>query len=93
MDQVARVFIYQKYYSIPKIIRGQFNYIILLKIRGDRDLKNILRDIQLGIDVDDLEEIYKDATKEDLNFLKISAVEKDENKMLSRNFKNFYEIN
>lgn len=87
------IYISQKYYSIPKIVRGQFNYIILLKIKGERDLKNSLNDCQLGIDVDELEEIHKDATKDDLNFLKISCVERDENKMLSKNFTKFYQIN
>jgi hypothetical protein len=55
---------------------------ILFKIRGFRDLKLILKDANLGIEVEELEEIHDDATKNNLDFLKISRVEKDDNKLL-----------
>jgi hypothetical protein len=86
------IYISQRYFGIPTTVRGQLNYMVLLKIRGFRDLKLILKDANLGIEVDELEAIYKDATKTDLDFLKISCVEKDDNKLLSKNFNEFYTL-
>ena len=84
------IYISQRYFGIPTTVRAQFNYMILLKIRGFRDLKLILKDANLGIEVEELEAIYNDATKNNLDFLKISCVEKDINKLLSKNFDGFY---
>ena len=84
------IYISQRYFGIPTTVRAQLNYMILLKIRGFRDLKLILKDANLGIEVEELEAIYNDATKNNLDFLKISCVEKDDNKLLSKNFDGFY---
>ena len=46
------IYISQRYFGIPQIVRGQLNYMILLKVRGFRDLKLILRDANLGIEVE-----------------------------------------
>lgn len=86
------VYISQKYFSIPKIIRGQSRYIFLLKIRGDMDLKNILRDVDVGLDIEDFKSIYEDATKNDLDFLKIDTQYPNINMALSRNFRDFYQL-
>ena len=84
------IYISQRYFGIPQIVRGQLNYMILLRIRGFRDLKLILRDANLGIEVEELEQMYEDATSNNLDFLKISCVEKDDDKLLSKNFNEFY---
>jgi len=86
------IYISQRYFGIPTTVRAQLNYMVLLKIRGFRDLKLILKDANLGIEVEEIEQIYKDATKNDLDFLKISCVEKDDNKLLSKNFNEFYSL-
>jgi len=87
------IYISQKYFSIPQIVRGQLNYIILLKIRGNIDLSNILRDINIGLPLSDFKMIYKDALDGDeKNFLKIDVAQKDDNKILSKNFDKFYNI-
>ena len=86
------IYISQRYFGIPQIVRGQLNYMILLKVRGFRDLKLILRDANLGIEVEELEQIYKDATSNNLDFLKISCVEKDDDKLLSKTFNELYTL-
>jgi hypothetical protein len=86
------IYISQKYFSIPKVVRSQLNYIILLKIRGVIDLNNICRDVDMGIKSDLLKQIYDDATKEHLNFLKISTTERDDNRILSKNWKDYYRL-
>jgi hypothetical protein len=89
---ICCMYLSQNYFSIPKVIRGQLTYIILLKIRGNRDLKMILNDNNIGLDIDDFEDIYKDATNENLSFLKIDIANRDDNQILSKGFDNFYDI-
>jgi len=69
---VARVSIsHKKYYAIPKIIRGQLSYVILLRIREKLDFRRLLRDCGIPLELDELENIYKDATNKETSFLKI----------------------
>ena len=89
---ISCIYIAQKYFKINTTIRGQLNYIILLKIRGSKDLNLILRDNDIGIDIEDFKDIYKDATTDDLNFLKIDCSTRDDNKVLSKNFTDYYDI-
>ena len=89
---ICCMYLSQNYFSIPKIVRGQLTYIIMLKIRGNRDLKMILDDNNIGLDIEDLNAIYKDATKEEFSFLKIDIANRDDDKVLSKGFDKFYEI-
>jgi hypothetical protein len=86
------IYLSQRYFAIPKTIRCQLNYIILLKIRGFKDLRLILNDCNLGLQIEELQDIYKSATEDEMSFLKIDVMSKDGNKMLSKNFTQFYEI-
>jgi hypothetical protein len=47
----------------------------------------------LGLDPEDIVKLYKDATKEKFNFLKISTEERNDNKIFSKKFTGFYKIN
>ena len=88
------IIISQAYYPIPKPIRGQFHYIILLKVKQMRDLSAILLDTgRIGVDKQKMLTMYEDATKEDLSFLKIDTEAKDDDKAFSKGFKIFYKIN
>jgi hypothetical protein len=82
----------QSFYRIPKIIRLQCNYLILLKLGSKRDLNLILGDYGLGVDKNELMQIYKDATKVPFDFLKIATDERDDSKRFSHNWNNYYEI-
>lgn len=86
------IYISQRYFAIPKTIRAQFNYLILLKIREKKDVKLILAEISTGLDMNDFMDIYNDATKEPLNFLKVDCTTSDNDKLLSKNFTQFYEF-
>ena len=86
------IYLSQKYFTIPKIIRAQLSYVILLRIREKKDFRLLLSDCSLGLELDELESIYKNATKNEMDFLKIDLTTRDENKMLSKNFTEFYEI-
>ena len=63
------IYISQSFFGTPKIIRQNVNYIWLGKGMSKRDLRLILSEFALGISVDDLERIYNDLTKEQMNFM------------------------
>jgi hypothetical protein len=52
----------------------------------------ILNDNNIGLEIEDFEDIYKDATNENLSFLKIDIANRDDNQILSKGFDNFYDI-
>ena len=89
---ISMCYLSQSFYRIPKIIRLQCNYLILLKLGSKRDLNLILGDYGLGIDKTELMEIYRDATKVPFDFLKLNLDERDDNKRFSHNWTGFYTI-
>ena len=89
---VSMCYLSQSFFRIPKIIRLQCNYLILLKLGSKRDLSLILLDYGLGVDKEELMAIYKDATQIPFDFLKISTDERDDDKRFSHNWAGFYSI-
>jgi hypothetical protein len=71
----------QNSYGIPTLIRRQFNYVIILKLSGQKDMKQIIANYSLGLEPEEIVKLYKDATKEKFNFLKISTEERNDNKI------------
>jgi hypothetical protein len=61
---VSVIFISQSYFRIPKIIRNNCSYMVLLKLSGQREVNVILSEFGLGVTKDELIEIYKYATSE-----------------------------
>ena len=86
---ISMCYLSQSFYKIPRLIRLQFNYLILLKLGSKRDLNTILADCSLGIEKDELVTLYKDAVKQPFHFLKIDLETGDENKKFSKNFTAF----
>lgn len=75
---ISCVYLSQSYFAIPKIIRLQANYIVLKKISSIRDLKMIIREASLGLDIDDLVRLYKEITRCNvLDFLMIDLQNTD----------------
>lgn len=58
------IFISQSYFKIPKIIRNNCSYMILLKLSGQREVNLILSEFGLGITKEQLIDLYKFATQE-----------------------------
>jgi len=58
------IYLSQSYYRIPKIIRNNCNYFVLLKLSGNREVNMILSEFGLGVTKEQLLEIYKRATAE-----------------------------
>jgi hypothetical protein len=89
---VTCIYLSQNFFGIPTLIRRQFNYVIILKLSGAKDMKQIIQNYSLGLDANEVVKLYKDATKELFHFLKISVEERNENKRFSHNFTGFYKI-
>ena len=56
------IFLSQSFYRIPKIIRGNCSYMVILKLSGKREVNMILSEFGLGISKDELITIYEYAT-------------------------------
>jgi len=69
------IFISQSYFKIPKIIRNNCSYMILLKLSGNREVNLILSEFGLGITKEDLIDLYEYATKEKFSPLIIDMEE------------------
>jgi hypothetical protein len=89
---ISMCYLSQNFFQIPTLIRRQFNYVIILKLSGNRDMKQIIQNYSLGLDANEVVKLYKDATKEKFNFLKIAVEERNDNKRFSKNFTGFYNI-
>lgn len=61
---VSVIFISQSYFKIPKIIRNNCSYMVLLKLSGNREVNMILSEFGLGVTKEELIELYEYATKE-----------------------------
>lgn len=82
---VSCMYLTQSYYSAPKVIRSQCNYILLKKISSTNDLLMILREYSLQIDVDQLKQMYTECTRDKLDWLMI-AVENPPNERFWHNY-------
>ncbi len=82
------VYLSQSYFSIPKIIRQNCTYLVLLRLSGQRELKLILSEGGLGIDQDQLLRMYQEATKEKFSVLLIDY-EAEENQRYRKNFNEY----
>lgn len=68
---VSVMFLSQSFFKIPKIIRNNCNYMIILKLSGNREVNIILSEFGLGVTKEELIEIYEYATHEKLSPLLI----------------------
>jgi len=68
---VSCIFLSQSFFKIPKIIRNNCSYMVLLKLSGNREVNTILSEFGLGVTKDQLLEIYKYATSEKMSPLLI----------------------
>jgi hypothetical protein len=61
---VSIIFLSQSYYRVPKMIRLNTNYLVILKLSGQKDANMILGEYGLGVSKERLLEIYEEATRE-----------------------------
>jgi len=58
------IYLSQSYFRIPKIIRSNCTYLVLLRLSGDREIKLILSESGIGVSKEELFRLYKQATSE-----------------------------
>jgi len=83
---VSLIYLSQSYYQIPKMIRLNSNYLVILKLGQKRNLNMIMSELSLGVTKDQLIKIYSFATKEKFNVLMVDLDEPDVNKKFRKNF-------
>lgn len=86
---VSVIFLSQSYYQIPKIIRGNSNYIVILKLHGKKDINLILSEYSLGVSSDQIFDIYKYATDKKFSPLIIDLDTDNHNQMFRKGFDEF----
>jgi len=55
---VSIIFIAQNWYKISPVIRGNANYVVMLRLSGQRDCKAVLSELGAGLTKEKLMEIY-----------------------------------
>jgi Ni2+-binding GTPase involved in maturation of urease and hydrogenase len=58
---VSMVFLSQGYYNVPKLIRQNSNYILIKKLDTARDMKALLKECSLGVDIKQMMALYNHA--------------------------------
>jgi hypothetical protein len=86
------IFISQSYFKIPKIIRNNCSYMVLLKLSGNREVNLILSEFGLGITKEQLLDLYEYATKIKFSPL-IIDMEEDKNNRFRKGFTQILAIN
>ena len=83
---VSLIYLSQSYYQIPKMIRLNSNYLVILKLGQKRNLNMIMSELSLGVTKDQLIKIYNFATRDKFSVLIVDLDEPDLNKKFKRNF-------
>ena len=83
---VSVMYLAQSYYAIPRMIRQNVSYLIILKLSNQRDVTTILKESGLGLTKDQLVDIYERATAKKMDCLIVNLTEADQTKKFRRNF-------
>lgn len=87
------VFLSQSYYDIPKFIRKNSNYLVLLDLGGSkREQTAIMNEWSSDLDKDELKAIYNDAVSVPLRPLIITGGKIERNKKYRRGFTDYYDL-
>lgn len=92
-QNVSVVFLSQSYYAIPKVIRLNSNYLVLLHLGGaKRERTAILNEWNQDLDFDKLNKLFNDATSEHMRPLIITGGKIDKNKKYRKGWLDYYDI-
>jgi hypothetical protein len=80
---ITCIYLSQSYFKTPKLIRINCRYIILKKLSSIRDLKLILSEYSLDVNLNKITDLYNEATKDFTDFLLIDV----NNNKFTKNFK------
>jgi len=83
---ISLIYLSQSFYSIPRIVRLQANYIVLRKIPSLRDVNGILKECSLGVNKDELIKMYKFAVGKDITSFLLIDTNVDPEQAFRKNF-------
>ena len=86
---VSILFLAQNYFYIPKVIRNNCNYFIILKISGERELNIILKEQASGLSKDQLLHMYEYATHEKFSPLIVDIESSDKYHKFRKGFSEY----
>jgi len=89
---VSVIFISQSYFRIPKMIRNNCSYMVLLKLSGQREVNIILSEFGLGVTKEQLIAIYDFSTRERLQPLLID-MEAEPHQRFRKGFLEIIDVN
>lgn len=88
------IFLSQSYYDIPKFIRKNSNYLVLLDLGGNkREQTAILNEWSSDLDKDQLKAVYNDAVSVPLRPLIITGGKVKQNEKYRKGWTEFYDLN
>lgn len=87
------IYLSQSYYDIPKFIRKNSNYLVILNLGGSkREQTAILNEWSTDLDKDELNAIYNDATSEHMRPLIIKGGKVSRNEKYRKGWKDYYDL-
>jgi hypothetical protein len=87
------VFLSQSYYDIPKFIRKNSSYLVLLDLGGSkREQTAILNEWTQDLDKDEMTAVYKDATQEHMRPLIIKGGKSKPSEKYRKGWKDYYDL-
>lgn len=90
---VSVVFLSQSYYDIPKFIRKNSSYLVILNLGGSKREQNaILNEWSQDLDKDELRAIYSDAVSIHMRPLIIKGGKCEKNKKYRKDFLDYYDL-
>ena len=84
------IFLAQSFYAVPKVIRLNVSYLVLLAMADKRNLNMIMATMAVHIDPMIIKKVIANATKHTLNVCLIDLYNRDLNKIMRRNFNDYY---
>lgn len=88
------IFLSQSYYDIPKFIRKNSNYLVLLDLGGSkREQTAIMNEWSSDLDKDELKAVYNDAVSVPLRPLIITGGKIERNKKYRKGWLEYYNLN
>ena len=92
-QNVSVIYLSQSYYDIPKFIRKNSNYLVLLDLNGSkREQTAILNEAATNLNKETLNAIYQDAVSVPLRPLIITLGKVDLNKKYRKGWKDYYNM-
>jgi hypothetical protein len=90
---VSLLYLSQSFYTIPRKVRLQCNYIILRKIPSSRDVNGILKEFSLGVNKEELINIYQFCVQKSITSFLLIDLNVDPDQAFRRNFSDVLDLN